>query len=182
MHTHKHPTLCTHTHTHRGTRLERQLVLAPTNSEEFVVIATVKWDDFTVSHNVSWPPWCYGNITRRRQRRLRRKKKKKKEHQRHLCIPQDWHWGQRRSDALTVLWGNWTHSGHYRDQGTGKLLSNTFTSLWLSLQYGQQHELIPTGAFWVCYAHGQRCCSSDRHGVSKGVSVIKRRGVSLPRA
>lgn len=34
---------------------------------------------------------------------IEEEKKKKKEHQRHLCIPQDWHWGQRRSDALTVL-------------------------------------------------------------------------------
>lgn len=58
----------THTCTHSGTRLGRQLVLAPTNSEEFVVIATVKWDDFTVSRNVSWPPCRYGNITRRKKR------------------------------------------------------------------------------------------------------------------
>lgn len=31
-----------HSYTHSGTRLGRQLALAPTNSEEFVVIATVK--------------------------------------------------------------------------------------------------------------------------------------------
>lgn len=68
-HTHKHS--CIHSYTHWGTRLGRQLTLAPTNSEEFVVIATVKWDDFTVSRNVSWHPCRYGNITRRRKRRWR---------------------------------------------------------------------------------------------------------------
>lgn len=62
---------CIRSYTHSGTRLGRQLTLAPTNSEEFVVIATVKWDDFTVSRNVSWPPCRYGNITRRRKRRWR---------------------------------------------------------------------------------------------------------------
>lgn len=39
-HTHMHPLI--HTHAHSGTRLGRQLAMAPTNSEEFVVIATVK--------------------------------------------------------------------------------------------------------------------------------------------
>ena len=71
---HTHKLKFIHSYTHPGTRLGRQLVLAPTNSEEFVVIATVKWDDFTVSRNVSWPPCRYGNITRRRKREIERKR------------------------------------------------------------------------------------------------------------
>lgn len=41
-HTHSRTHTCIYSYTHSGTRLGRQLALAPTNSEEFVVIATVK--------------------------------------------------------------------------------------------------------------------------------------------
>lgn len=129
----------TQKHTHAsGTRLGRQLAMAPTNSEEFVVIATVKWDDFTVSRNVSWPPCRYGNITRRRKKRYR-----EREHQSHLCIPVDSYKEQCHYNALssysrqthihthTPWWACHTciNTLMQRDTRTLKSLSNTLSTL-----------------------------------------------------